>query len=327
MRRFVVQACLTLTLWTAVATAQATARTVGVVLTMTNAAAGNSVVVLDRDQNGNLQLAHIFPTGGSGSGSGLGNAGGMVLTSDGRFLLVVNAGSNDISVFSLDGDVLRLVDRSPSGGHLPLSVTESRRFVYVLNAGGDVGDSDNVTGFRLSLTGRLTTLAHSTRPLSGTATGPAQVGFNRSGTVLTVTEKNTNSIDTYVVHADGLVEGPFVHASSATTPFGFAFDGSDNLLVSDAEGGASNASGLSSYAFVGTHGLSPITPFAPTNQTAACWVAVTPDGTVAFVTNTGSGTVSGFHVGFTQGDFVPLAQWVVIQSLFRPKLGLISRVR
>ncbi len=36
---------------------------------------------------------------------------------------------------------------------------------------------------------------------------------------------------------------------------------------------------------------------APTHQTAACWVAVTPWGRFAYTTNTGSGTVSGFAVG------------------------------
>jgi DNA-binding beta-propeller fold protein YncE len=33
-----------------------------------------------------------------------------------------------------------------------------------------------------------------------------------------------------------------------------------------------------------------------TTQTAACWVVVTPDGGVAFVTNTGSGTVSSYAI-------------------------------
>ena len=34
----------------------------------------------------------------------------------------------------------------------------------------------------------------------------------------------------------------------------------------------------------------------PTLETAACWVAVTPDGRYAFTTNTGSGNLSSYRI-------------------------------
>src|SRR6185436_4443960 len=70
----------------------------GAVYTATNSVNGNSVLVFDRTADGGLTYVNAFSTGGQGSGNGLGNQGGLALTADGKFVLVVNAGSNDISV-------------------------------------------------------------------------------------------------------------------------------------------------------------------------------------------------------------------------------------
>jgi len=283
----------------------AQARTVGGLFTMTNDANGNAVVAFSRDQDGQLSFLHAYPTGGRGTGMSLGNASGMTLTTSGRYLLVVNAGSNNVSVFGVHGDTLSLVERESTGGKMPISVTESRGFVYVLNAGGNVGGKDSIVGFKLGFGGKLMPLAGSMRPLSQASTGPAQVGFSGGGQNVIVTEKNTNIIDTFVVRADGLLNGPFMHMSKAPTPFGFAFDLRGHLLVSDAGAKQQGAAGLSSYTVDPGHGLAPITPFSPDGQTAACWVAVSKDGTIAFVANTGSGSVSGFHDSFN-GVLAPL---------------------
>src|SRR5262245_48248793 len=80
-----------------------------------NEATGNRILQFLREENGVLTLEISFNTGGLGTGGGLGNQGGVVLTEDDQWLLVVNAGSNDISVFAVDSDAssLRLVDRKP----------------------------------------------------------------------------------------------------------------------------------------------------------------------------------------------------------------------
>ena len=67
------------------------------------------------------------------------------------------------------------------------------------------------------------------------------------------------------------------------------------MIVSEAFGGAADASAASSYSL--KHGqLQAISSSVPTNQTAACWVIVTKDGSYAYTTNTGSSSVSGFRV-------------------------------
>lgn len=264
----------------------------GAVYVTTNSPAGNAVLAFDRSADGTLSPAGSFPTGGTGTGAGLGSQGALVLSDDGQWLLAVNAGSDQLSVFRVRPDGLELTDTEASGGDMPISVTVRGRLVYVLNAGG----AGNVSGLTLSPHGELSPLPGSTRPLSGAGVGPAQVEFSTAGDVLVVTEKMTDRIVTYAVGGGGLAGPPAVHASAGKTPFGFAFSGRDRLIVSEAFGGAPDASAASSYLL---DGGSPaiVSPSVPTTETAACWVAVSRDGRYAYTTNTGSGSVTGYAVG------------------------------
>jgi DNA-binding beta-propeller fold protein YncE len=166
----------------------------GAVYVMTNQAAGNEVLVFDRSADGTLGSPTAHTTGGTGTGSGLGSQGALVLAGS-RWLLAVNAGSDDVSVFRVEHGGLTLTDRVASGGDRPISVTAHGSLVYVLNAGG----AGNISGFRLTPHGELTAIAGSTLPLSGAAVDPAQVEFTPDGSQLVVTEKATNQIVTYAV--------------------------------------------------------------------------------------------------------------------------------
>jgi 6-phosphogluconolactonase (cycloisomerase 2 family) len=267
-------------------TAQATT-----VYTETNSAAGNAVQVYQTAKNGSLSLAATVATGGHGTGAGLGNQGALALGAGAHWLYAVNAGSNDISVFLVSDSGLTLVDRVASGGTTPVSITTHGSLVFVLNSGGN----GNISGFRITSAGRLQAIADSTRPLSSPAAGAAQIGFDRDGDALVVTEKATNRISVYTLDED-LPTGPKVHASQGMTPFGFAFDRRDTLLVSEAFGGHANAAALSSYDLDEPHSLQVISPSVPAEQTAACWVVVADHGRYTYVTNTGSGTVTGYRV-------------------------------
>jgi 6-phosphogluconolactonase (cycloisomerase 2 family) len=264
----------------------------GALYAATNATTGNAILVFPRAGDGTLSAPSPFSTGGKGAGGGLGNQGGIVLTQGNRWLLVVNAGSNEVSVFAVEPDGLELTDRVSSGGEQPVSVTAFRGVVYVLNAGG----AGNITGFRLSEHGRLRALPHSTRPLSSPAAGPAQVAFSPDGEVLVVTEKAINTISTYRVEDDGLTEGPRPQPSVGKTPFGFAFSRRGTLVVSEAFGGAAGASALSSYDASQSGALEVVSASVGTTQTAACWVVITRDARLAYTTNTGSNTISGYRL-------------------------------
>ncbi|HET6761707.1 MAG TPA: beta-propeller fold lactonase family protein, partial [Gemmatimonadaceae bacterium] len=137
-------------------------------------------------------------------------------------------------------------------------------------------------------------IASSTRPLSSPAAGAAQVTFSPDGAVLVVTEKMTNKISTYTVAASGLATGPNVQDSEGDTPFGFAFSRHGTLVVSEAFGGAPDASALSSYNVSDGGSISVISPSVGTTETAACWVVITGNARFAYTSNTGSNTISGY---------------------------------
>ena len=264
----------------------------GKVFTSSNAVGANELLVYAAGPGGQLTLQTRLATQGHGTGTGLGNQGAVTLSGSGRHLFVVNALSNTVSTFSVRRSGLTLESTVDSGGQRPISVTEHDGIVYVLNAGG----AGNVAGFR-NLRGTLSPLTDSVRPLSASGgTGPAQVGFDNDGEVLVVTEKATNKLTTYRVRHDGRIGAPVVTASVGVTPFGFAFDRRGNVLVSEAFGGAANASAVSSYGF--EDGAQPlaISRSVADTQSAACWVVVTPNGRYAYVTNTGSGTISSYAV-------------------------------
>ncbi len=266
---------------------------VGAVFVLSNAAGGNAVLVFPRKGDGTLSAPASYSTGGLGTGGGLGNQGAVVLTNNGRLLYAVNAGSDEISAFRVTEAGLRHLGNVSSGGDQPISVAVHRRLLYVLNDGA----SPNVSGFRIGSRGRLTPIAGSTRGLSGAGVpDAAQLGFSPDGSRLVVTEKATNQLTTYAVQGDGTLSAPTAQTSAGPTPFGFAFDRRGTLIVSEAFGGAPDASVLSSYRPSGA-GWAPVSPLTATMETAACWVVVTPNGRFAFETNTGSNTVSAFRIG------------------------------
>jgi 6-phosphogluconolactonase (cycloisomerase 2 family) len=89
-----------------------------------------------------------------------------------------------------------------------------------------------------------------------------------------------------------------VQTASGVTPFGFAFGRRDQVFVTEAFGGALDSSATSSYEIGRDGTLTSLSGSVRTGQTAACWAAVTPDGRFLYVTNTGSGSISGYAVGF-----------------------------
>ena len=263
--------------------------------TMDNAAAANHVLAFRRGVDGKLKHDGLFATGGRGTGSGLGSQGAIVLSSNGRWLFACNAGSDEISVFLVAPKGAVLTDKVSSGGKHPISLTLHRNSLFVLNAGGQVGDTDNVAGF-VFFGGRLYAMPESTRALSADNTNPAQVGFSSDGETLVVTEKDTGMIDTFKVDNDGAIDTARHFQSSGQTPFGFAVRGRD-LIVTEAFGGTPDASAASTYELYHNGDLEVISPTVGTTETSACWVVVTGSGRFAYTANTGSGTISGYRLG------------------------------
>ena len=290
------QSKLVVAIWTilAIAVASVSAHAAaGAVYTESNSASGNVVYAFNRSEDGRLLSLGLggYPTGGTGTGSGLENQGALAIDDANRFLFVVNAGSNTISVFRILDNSLSLVEVDSSNGKRPISVTVKRNVLYVLNNGGAVSDVDSIAGFAVSETGHLTPLISGLR-LSGASVGPTQVSFNPDGDLLIVTERSTNSIDVFTVDQNGLASGPNVFPSAARGPFGFAFGKRGQVFVSELAGSAS------AYSVTRSGSLQKISGPIANGQSATCWLVLSADNRYAWVTNTGSGNVSSYTIAF-----------------------------
>ncbi|MEO7142499.1 MAG: beta-propeller fold lactonase family protein [Bryobacteraceae bacterium] len=261
---------------------------------MTNAAAGNTVLVFRRNADGTLTKAQEVPTqglGSGGTGDPLGSQGALTLNGDGRLLLAVDAGSNEISALAVTDSGLQFVSKAWSGGTKPVSVAVDGDVAYVLNAGG----TPNVTAFRIGLHGELQMIANSARVLPGGAnSAPAQVGVSRNDEVLVVTEKNTNKIDLFPLDDSGHMANGSSVASDGGVPFGFAFGADGTLVVSEAA--ASTFSSYSIHSVENNPTLQTITKSLPDMGAAACWIVTSHSGELAFASNSANHTISSLSV-------------------------------
>lgn len=258
----------------------------GAVFTISNETTGNRVLAFARAGDGSLGEQVAYPTGGMGTGDSLGSQGALVLTDDHRFLLAVDAGSNEISSFAVSGAVLALRDRVSSGGVRPVSVTARRGLVYVVHAGG----ANDVVGFALDQRGGLHALSGARHVLSAESVGPAQVELSPDARELVVTEKTTNKIDVFRVGAFGRLDRAVYADAAGQTPFGFEFTSRGDIVVSEA--GTTSAS---SYA-IGKRGASLIAGPISNTQMAPCWVVVGRDDRHAYVANAGSASISSYGI-------------------------------
>lgn len=263
------------------------------VYTLSNNATQNEVLAFQRDSAGKMTTVGHFSTAGKGTGGGLGNQGALAISRDGNYLFAVNPGSNDVSVFSIKKDgQLTLLDHADDQGLRPVSVTVDHNRVYVVNAG-----DDSIFGYQFNRQlGKLEPLPLSHKRLSSTRTGPAQISFDNEGEVLVVTEKATNKITTFTFDERNTPSDGVSFNSAGATPFGFYVGKRNRIFVSEAHGGAAGASTVSAYKVTEDGALKLINTAAATGQTAACWVVTTPNGRIAYTTNTGSGTISSFSI-------------------------------
>jgi 6-phosphogluconolactonase (cycloisomerase 2 family) len=263
--------------------------TAGAVYVQTNEA-DNAVIAFVRAVDGGLTNLGSHATGGAGdSVAHLTSQGSVVLTGDGRHLLVTNAASDDVSLFGVRDDGLDLIGTTKTGG-APKSVAERDGLVFVLNAG-----KPSITGFRITDTG-LTPVVGADQPLSAANADPAQVGFTPDGSTLIVTERGTDSIVSYAVGMDGTPGMPQAHPSSGPTPYGFAITSGGTLIVTEAFRAQKGAAAASSYTVRGID-VTPVTPSVGNGRSEICWAVISRDDRYAFTTNFADGAVSRYAIG------------------------------
>jgi 6-phosphogluconolactonase (cycloisomerase 2 family) len=194
-----------------------------------------------------------------------------------------------------DGSLHR-TDVVPSGGVLPVSIAVHGSLVYVANAGPA---GPGYAGFRLSPRGTLTPIPGSAFTLPAAAQ-PGDVVFNSAGTRLAGTRVGTSQIDSFTVGPDGRLTAapgsPF--PAQGTGPFGSQFRSArpGQLFVTNAHNGTGLGT-VSAFADSPDGSLRPAggSPYHD-QQTAPCWLVISPDGQHLFAVNTGSGTISRYAI-------------------------------
>jgi 6-phosphogluconolactonase (cycloisomerase 2 family) len=268
------------------------------VFAQTNDPEGNAILVYSRGDDGTLTAGGSFATGGAGAiqpgavVDPLASQGSVVYDRADNLLFTVNAGSDTISAFAVNGLQLSLRQVIASGGSFPTSLAVRGDLLYALNAGGDGA----VRGFRIAGE-KLHAINGSTRTLGlGNANppffldSPGQVGFTPDGHQLIVTTKSHGTIDVFGVLPDGRLAAGVENPSASAVPFAFDFDADGQLAVISA-----GASALTSYDVAPDGVLTRVSgPVADTQQ-AGCWIAGVPGG-FFYIGNTASASLSTFHV-------------------------------
>jgi DNA-binding beta-propeller fold protein YncE len=105
-----------------------------------------------------------------------------------------------------------------------------------------------------------------------------------------VSERLSNRLETLPLDVAGRPGAPVITPSSGTVPFGFGLGHRGDVIVSEA-----GRSTVSSYRSGPGGALETITASLPVGFGAACWLAVSPDGKLAYTGNA-SGSISGFAI-------------------------------
>jgi 6-phosphogluconolactonase len=268
-----------------------------------NTAGANTVAGFTRNADGSLTAlpGSPFQVGGAGLAH-VPSQDAVKFADNGRYLLAVDPGSNQISVESVGRPgSLTPVPGSPfpSDGVEPNSIAVSRNLVYVSNLG-----SPNYTGFYLTPGGQLQPIPNSTVTLPA-ADNTGDIALNNDGTkligaVIGGTVSGSSFINSYRVNWNGTLTAaagsPF--AAQGLGAFGSEFSpiNPDQLFVSNAHNGADlgtvSAFDDSYNGTLSSIGNSPVADL----QTAPCWLVVSHDGRRLYALNTGTGSVSSYSI-------------------------------
>ena len=280
-----------------------------------NTATVNTIDGFARHADGSLTAlpGSPFTAGGAGTGTGLASQGAIQVTRDGRYLLAVDAGSNQISVLRLTAGGVPVLAGQPvsSGGITPVSVAVSPfGLVYVANQGNG---GSGYSGFRLGFGGSLTPIAGSTVTVPD-GSGVGDVFFNAFGNHLVGTRTGTSEIDSFVVLPDGHLlaakGSPYTGQGLGQLGAEFSPVRPSQLFVSNAHNGATLGT-VSAYPDGLFGQLTSIgsSPYAD-GQTAPCWVEISHDGRYLYTVNTASGNISSYSIN-PNGSLVLIGSFAI----------------
>lgn len=260
---------------------------VGAVYTMSNAAGSNEVIVLNRASDGTLSEAARVATGGAGTGASIGGSQDAIeLSEDGRFLFVVNAGSDEISVLAVRKSGLRLTDVEASGGATPISV----RSDGTLSTSPTVTDPPGRTPFRFDFGQRDQLIVSEAfvespmHPIPG-ASATSSFTLGRDGT-LTVNPggASVRTFQTVACWVEVSNSGRFAYVTNT---------GSDNIT-------GYRIGNDGSLTRLNADGITAVTGPGPVD------LELSRDGRFLYVANIGDGSINAFKANPSDGSLTPI---------------------
>lgn len=276
--------------------------------TQTNETA-NAIVHFTRNADGTLVRAESTPTSGAGTNAvGVGGATApdslasqhsLVISADHTMLFVVNAGDDSISSLAIDqktGATSLLKKSAATAGHFPNSLAVSNGTVYATFLSG----TSSLAAYKVGADGSLSQIgAYDLTTLGAlpAAAAPTQSVVSPDGKTLVVNAGTaTNAIMTFPIQADGTLGMPVTSAAVVTSPFAGEFvpgAAQPTYLATDASEVKLDELSLAAGAFTQT---SSAAASGIPGVGAPCWLALAPNGQVAFVGN-GSGAISSYAIG------------------------------
>ncbi len=260
------------------------------VISSTNDSIQNEIVGYRRNSNGKLDSLFTLSTFGKGINGPLRSQNSMLWTKEGKFLLVCNAGSNDVSVFKIDGENVTFLNKYSSGGQTPVSITQYKDFIYVLNS----GHHGILSGFKITQDGTLNPIPGINIEVDTMVSGPAQASFTCDGSGIIITCRSSNKIIGFQMSKDGIPVGKTSISSNTEVPYGFDLDEDGKIFVTEAK-----QSGISVYQWKNGKELEKLFDLSKDLHTAACWIKLTKDRKYAFVADADPKNIAGFQIAKT----------------------------
>lgn len=257
-----------------------------------------------------------FPAGGSGVGDPtqalgpLDSDNQLKISSDGHFLLAVNAGSNTIAVFNiLDDGSLISVSGSPfsSDGQTPVSIGTKDNYIYVVNKAQDsvhkITTKPNYTVFTIDYKGTLTPVPHSTIELS-TGASPAQALVSNDGKFLFgadflafMLQPAQGTLRSFTIDSNGKLDA--VAGTPQAIPMGGALGLAQNPRDNTLYVGSPVTGQVDVYGVDGSSGALNFVN-SVTSGPASCWLRTAHDGSNLYALNSAENSISVFNSSSTK---------------------------
>lgn len=244
----------------------------------------NNKINVFGSNKGILEYINSYETRGRGTNENkvdpLHSQGSICISIDRQTLYVVNAGSDEITVFAIGkNNTLRYLQKISSGGKRPISIAISSKNLYVLNS----GDSDtlgNITNFRILRDGTLRNIDRGSKTIGKKGQLLGGLIINRMFTKLIVSETGSNLISIHSLDNRGNIIQQVENKISGKNPYGIVQNESNTYLVVNEE-----SESITSFKVNNIGTINPIDNSKYENADGMTKIVITKDREFAYVIN------------------------------------------